>query len=281
MTNDFIFVENLSVIYPDKNQALKDVSFKLSGGGICALVGPNGAGKSTVFKSLMGFVKPTEGQIYIQGLQIKQALKSNKIAYVPQNEDVDWDFPILVEDVVMMGRYGHMGMMRHAKATDKQAVDDALKRMDIIALRKKQIGELSGGQKKRVFLARSIAQGGQIILLDEPFAGVDVKTENMIIDLMKELKDEGRLLLVSTHDLGSVPLYCDKSILINKVLVAQGDVDKVFTKENLEKAFGGVLRHLQLPSDSPDGYGKEVVILSDDEWPAVFLNEKNQDDSHD
>lgn len=281
MVDDFILVKNLSVIYPDNNHALLDVSFHLKGAQICALVGPNGAGKSTLFKSLMGFVKSTKGQITIQDLQIQQALKSNKVAYVPQSEEVDWDFPVLVEDVVMMGRYGHMGFMRRPKAADKKAVDDALLRMDIISLRKKQIGELSGGQKKRVFLARSIAQDGQVILLDEPFSGVDVKTENTIIDLMKELKNEGRLLLVSTHDLGSVPLYCDETILINRRLLAQGKVEDVFTRENLEEAFGGVLRHLQLPSDGQDTSGKEVIILSDDEWPAVFLGSKDQGKSHD
>ncbi|MFV0322586.1 MAG: metal ABC transporter ATP-binding protein [Alphaproteobacteria bacterium] len=274
---NFIKVDHLSVTYPDGNRALTDIDFSLEGGQICALVGPNGAGKSTLFKSLMGFVKPTAGQIYIQNLEIKQALKANKVAYVPQSEEVDWDFPVLVEDVVMMGRYGHMGFMRNPKAADKAAVDHALKRMDITALRKKQIGELSGGQKKRVFLARSIAQGGQVILLDEPFAGVDVKTENMIIDLMKDLRNEGHLLLVSTHDLGSVPLYCDQVALINRHLIAKGAVVDVFNKENLESAFGGVLRHVQLPSDSQNANSKQVVILSDDEWPAVFLGQDDND----
>lgn len=276
MIDNFISVKNLSVTYPDGKHALSDINVQLKGQQICALVGPNGAGKSTLFKSLMGFIKLTKGEITIQGQAIKQALKSNKVAYVPQSEEVDWDFPVLVEDVVMMGRYGHMGFMRHPKAADKKAVDDALLRMDITALRKKQIGELSGGQKKRVFLARSIAQDGQVILLDEPFSGVDVKTENMVIELMKQLKDEGRLLLVSTHDLGSVPLYCDEVILVNKYLLAQGKVKDVFTRENLEAAFGGVLRHLQLPSDDQSGEGKDVIILSDDEWPAVFLDVKDQ-----
>lgn len=279
--NAFIKVEHLSVTYPDGNQALKDIDFSLKSSQICALVGPNGAGKSTLFKSLMGFVKPSSGQIYIHNLAIKQALKANKVAYVPQSEDVDWDFPVLVEDVVMMGRYGHMGFMRNPKPTDKAAVNHALERMDIMALRKKQIGELSGGQKKRVFLARSIAQGGQVILLDEPFAGVDVKTENMIIDLMKDLRDDGHLLLVSTHDLGSVPLYCDQVVLVNRQLIAKGAVADVFNKENLEIAFGGVLRHVQLPSDSQNANGKQVVILSDDEWPAVFLGNQELDEHHD
>lgn len=137
----------------------------------------NGSGKSTLFKAVMGFVRAASGTISILGLPPHRALRQNLVAYVPQSEEVDWSFPVLVEDVVMMGRYGHMGFMRRPKECDKQIVTDALKRVDMLELRHRQIGELSGGQKKRVFLARAIAQQGEVILLDEPFTGVDVKTE--------------------------------------------------------------------------------------------------------
>ncbi len=154
---------------------------------------------------------------------------------MPQNEDVDWNFPVLVEDVVMMGRYGHMNMLRIPKMRDHEAVASALERVGMGDFRKRQIGELSGGQKKRVFLARALAQDGQVILLDEPFTGVDVKTEDAIIELLRSLRDEGRVMLVSTHNLGSVPEFCDRTILINRTVLAYGPTAQVFTQENLEK----------------------------------------------
>ncbi|RFQ80916.1 manganese/iron transporter ATP-binding protein, partial [Escherichia coli] len=151
---------------------------------------------------------------------VNKALKKNLIAYVPQSEEVDWSFPVLVEDVVMMGRYGHMGWLRRPTAHDHACVDAALARADMQEYRHRQIGELSGGQKKRVFLARAIAQDGQVILLDEPFTGVDVKTEARIIDLLRELRDEGRTMLVSTHNLGSVTEFCDYTVMIKGAVLA-------------------------------------------------------------
>ena len=152
----------------------------------------------------MGFVRLSHGEIAILGQPVHRALRQNLVAYVPQSEDVDWTFPVLVEDVVMMGRYGHMGWLRRAKAHDREVVDAALARVGMSDYRHRQIGELSGGQKKRVFLARAIAQQGKVILLDEPFTGVDVQTETQIITLLRELRDDGCTLLVSTHNLGSV-----------------------------------------------------------------------------
>ena len=161
--------------------ALRSASFGIPKGTITALVGVNGAGKSTLFKALMGFVTVAKGDIRVLGMSIKDALKRNLVAYVPQAEEVDWSFPVLVEDVVMMGRYGHMGLLRRPSATDRAKVDEALARVGLTDLRHRQIGELSGGQKKRVFLARALAQEGRIILLDEPFTGVDVKTEAEVV----------------------------------------------------------------------------------------------------
>lgn len=169
-------VQNVSVRYNNGHIALDNVNFSLQGGTICALLGVNGSGKSTLFKSIMGLIKP-QGTIHIVGLPVNQALKRNLIAYVPQSEEVDWQFPVSVYDVVMMGRYGYMNFLRIPNAVDKQKVQEAMERVNIAHLRERQIGELSGGQKKRVFLARALAQESQIILLDEPFTGVDVGTD--------------------------------------------------------------------------------------------------------
>jgi len=200
-----ISASGLTVTYRNGHTALRDASFEIPKGTIAALVGVNGSGKSTLFKALMGFVPMATGRVQVLGRTVKEALRDNIVAYVPQAEEVDWSFPVLVEDVVMMGRYGHMGFMRRASATDHAMVEQSLERVGMLDFRKRQIGELSGGQKKRVFLARALAQEGQVILLDEPFTGVDVQTEDAIIALLQGLRDEGRVMLVSTHNLGSVP----------------------------------------------------------------------------
>lgn len=264
-----LIVRDATVTYRNGHTALRDASFKIPTGTITALVGVNGSGKSTLFKALMGFVRLAKGDIRILGLPVHQALKKNLVAYVPQSEDVDWNFPVLVEDVVMMGRYGHMGMMRRAKPVDYQAVSDALARVSMTDYRKRQIGELSGGQKKRVFLARALAQDSRVILLDEPFTGVDVKTEEAIIKLLRDLRDEGRVMLVSTHNLGSVPEFCDRTVLLNRTVLAYGETETIFTQTNLEKTFGGVLRHFVL-NDKDQGKAHPVNILSDDERPLVL-----------
>ena len=245
-------------------------------GTICGLVGVNGAGKSTLFKAIMGFVKPTVGKVSIAGQEVRQALKKNLVSYVPQTEEVDWNFPVLVEDVVMMGRYGHMGFMRRPARADHQAVDNALERVDMGAYKKRQIGELSGGQRKRVFVARALAQGGQIILLDEPFTGVDIKTEESLVALFRLLAREDRLILVSTHNLGSVPNFCDDVMLINQSLLAHGPVETTFTQSNLAKAFGGILRHHQLVGADlhDDEDRRSVTVLTDDERPLVLYGEE-------
>ena len=207
-----ITAQDVTVTYRNGTTALRNASFEIPTGTITALVGVNGAGKSTIFKALMGFVPAVRGQISILGHPVKTALKLNTVAYVPQAEEVDWTFPVLVEDVVMMGRYGHMGFFRTPRPADHAAVTDALERVNMTEFRDRQIGELSGGQRKRVFLARALAQNGQVILLDEPFTGVDVQTEDAIITLLREMRDEGRVMLVSTHNLGSVPEFCDRTI---------------------------------------------------------------------
>ena len=264
-------VEGVSVVYPNGHQALSDASFHLGAGTICALVGVNGSGKSTLFKSIMGFVNPTAGRVRINGLPVREVLKQHLVAYVPQSEDVDWQFPVSVWDVVMMGRYGAMNFMRIPRAVDKQKVEESLKRVSMWEFRDRQIGELSGGQKKRVFLARALAQGGRVILLDEPFTGVDVKTEEAIIGLLHELRKSGAIILVSTHNLGSVPEFCDQVVLINRTVLAYGPTADVFTAQNLAAAFGGVLREFQFERSTIQSHdGHAVTVLSDDERPLVF-----------
>ena len=253
------------------HRALWNASFEIPHSTITALVGVNGAGKSTLFKAIMGFLPISQGTININGQSVSDALKTNLISYVPQSEEVDWSFPVLVKDVVMMGRYGHMGFLRIAKKRDHFAVEEALSRVGMLEYSNNQIGELSGGQRKRVFLARTIAQEGKIILLDEPFTGIDVKTEDQIINLLNEFRKEGKVMLISTHNLGSVPEYCDRSILIKGTILKYGLTENVFTRKNLENAFGGVLRHFSLGGTDlhEDGDKREVSILTDDERPFV------------
>jgi manganese/iron transport system ATP-binding protein len=240
-----ISVQEVTVVYRNGHLALSEASFELGESSICGLVGVNGSGKSTLFKSIMGFVKPTCGVIQVCGMAVNEALKRNIVAYVPQSEEVDWNFPVSVQDVVMMGRYGHMNFLRMASREDHRKVDEALERVGLSALRDRQIGELSGGQKKRVFLARALAQQGRVILLDEPFTGVDVKTEATIVELMRELREQGHLMLVSTHNLEAVPDFCDQVVLLNRTVLAAGPTRHVFTQANLEQAFGGALRHFR------------------------------------
>lgn len=273
-----ISATDVTVTYRNGHTALWNASFEVPRGSVTALVGVNGAGKSTLFKAIMGFVPAAKGEIRLLGKPVKEALKDNLVAYVPQSEEVDWAFPVLVEDVVMMGRYGHMGFLRIASAKDRAAVDQALERVGMSEFRHRQIGELSGGQRKRVFLARALAQDGQVILLDEPFTGVDVKTEDQIVNLLREMRDEGRVMLVSTHNLGSVPEFCDRTVLVKGTVLGHGPTDTVFTRENLELAFGGVLRHFTLGGDAlhDDGDERQVTILTDDERPFVQYGERTQ-----
>jgi manganese/iron transport system ATP-binding protein len=271
-----VSVRGVTVTYPNGTTALKNASFELGSGTICGLVGVNGSGKSTLFKAIMGFVTPSAGEIRIAGLTPREAQKRNLVAYVPQSEDVDWNFPVLVDDVVMMGRYGRMGFLRRPSKVDRLKVDEALERVGMTAFRRRQIGELSGGQRKRVFLARALAQEGLIILLDEPFTGVDVKTEGAIIDLLRELKAQGHLMLVSTHNLGSVPDFCDQVVLVLHTVLAAGPTAATFTQANLERAFGGVLRHFRLEGQAlhQDDDRRSVTVLTDDERPVVFYGSR-------
>lgn len=225
--------------------ALRDVSVRLRPGTICGLVGMNGSGKSTLFKAIMGFVTTQRGRVLVGGLLPCAVQKRGLVAYVPQSEEVDWAFPVSVEDVVMMGRYGYMSPLRIPRRADREAVAQALDRVAMTDLAGRQIGELSGGQKKRAFLARALAQQATVLLLDEPFAGVDVTTQSLVTDLLVELRSAGRTMLVSTHDLPSVTEFCDDVVLLNRTVVAHGSAAEVMTEEHLAMTFGR--RVLRLP----------------------------------
>ena len=272
-----ITANDVTVTYRNGHTALRNASFEIPTGTITALVGVNGAGKSTLFKAIMGFVPAAKGEITVLGMPVKDALHQNIVAYVPQSEEVDWSFPVLVEDVVMMGRYGHMGFLRRPSQLDHDVVTSSLERVNMIEFRHRQIGELSGGQRKRVFLARALAQEGKVVLLDEPFTGVDVQTEDAIIRLLREMRDEGRVMLVSTHNLGSVPEFCDRTVLVKETVLAYGLTETTFTHGNLELAFGGVLRHFVLGGADlhDDEDGRTIRVITDDERPfVVYSNEK-------
>lgn len=235
--NEAIRVENVSVHYGEVH-ALDHVDLTLNSGSVCGLIGMNGSGKSTLFKVIMGMIKPDNGSVRIAGLDAAAARKSGRVGYVPQSEDVDWTFPISVRDVVMMGRYGHLGFLRRPRRADREAVAAALERVELTEFADRQIGQLSGGQKKRAFVARGIAQDASILLLDEPFAGVDKRSEATISTLLRELAADGRSILVSTHDLHAVPKLCDEAVLLMRKVLVHSDPHTVLQPENLALAFG-------------------------------------------
>lgn len=232
-----ISVENVSVRYGDI-VALDGVTLDVGAGRVTGLIGTNGSGKSTLFKAITGMVRPDRGTVLLGGLDPATARRRGLLAYVPQTEDIDADFPVSVRDVVMMGRYGRLGFTRRARQEDRDAVAAALARVDLSDLADRQIGRLSGGQRKRAFVARGIAQDAGILLLDEPFAGVDKTSEAMIRRLLRELAAEGRTVLVSTHDLHELPRLADEAVLLQRRVLARGTVAEVLAPENLALAFG-------------------------------------------
>lgn len=247
---DVISVKNLTISY-NKKPAIKGVNLNIESGHVIGIIGPNGAGKSTLLKGMLGLLPFDTGSVKIFGKDIDQSRK--RISYIPQREQFDWDFPINVEDVVTMGRYAHLPIIGFAKAGDKKIVADVLKKVEMEKYSKRQIRQLSGGQQQRVFLARALAQESDVYFLDEPFVGVDAKTERAIFKLMKELKDEGKTLLVVHHDLSMVKDYFDKLIMINQTLVAYGNSEDVFTPELVNKTYGGRLTMLQKTEEIVSG----------------------------
>lgn len=231
-------VENIVVAYGEKI-ILNDLSFNVPHGARIAVVGPNGAGKSTLFKALVGLLPLRSGKIMIHGM----ALGNHKdcVAYIPQREEVDWRFPVTVRDVVMMGRYNSRGWFSSLDSTDKKAVSRSLDEMGISSLASSSISDLSGGQQQRVFLARALAQEPHILLMDEPFTGVDIRTQEATIALLDRLRERKVTAIISTHDLNLAATQFDAVLLLNKKLVAYGDAGEVLRQENLLKAFGSSL----------------------------------------
>lgn len=237
MSAPAILVDGVTVHYGEV-LALSGASLRLERGRVCGLVGMNGSGKSTLFKTIMGMVRPDRGEVLIDGHSPARVRKTGAVGYVPQSEDVDWGFPLSVRDVVMTGRYGKMGITRRPRAEDHRAVDDALERVELTEYADRQIGQLSGGQKKRTFVARGIAQGATTLLLDEPFAGVDKRSEATITRLLRELAAEGATVLVSTHDLHALPSLADEAVLLMRRVLMHGPPEEVLRPENLAMAFG-------------------------------------------
>ena len=228
-------VHDLTVAY-DYKPVLWDIDLEIPVGKLVAIVGPNGAGKTTLIKAVMGLIKPVSGKIKFSSLNTNKI--NNKIAYVPQSGSVDWDFPATVLDIVMMGRYGHLGWFKRPGKKEKEM---ALKTLDVVGMKNyknRQISELSGGQQQRVFLARALIQEAEIYFMDEPFKGVDAQTEKSIVKLLKELKEQGKTVIVVHHDLQTVKDYFDWLTLINLRIIANGEAEEVFNKENIELTYG-------------------------------------------
>jgi manganese transport system ATP-binding protein len=232
-----IDVRDVTVHYGDV-LALDGATLSIASGVVCGLIGMNGSGKSTLFKTITGMVRPDHGTVLVDGEPPARARRAGRLGYVPQSEAVDWQFPLSVREVVMMGRYGHQGWTRRSSRTDRAAVDEALERVELTDLAERQIGALSGGQRKRAFVARGIAQQATTMLLDEPFAGVDKRSEATITALLRQLAAEGTTVLVSTHDLHALPALCDEAVLLMRSVLMHGPPAEVLRPENLARAFG-------------------------------------------
>lgn len=234
-------VHDLTVSY-NRRPVLWDVDFVIPGGRLIGIVGPNGAGKSTLIKAVMGLVPLSSGFVRVFNQPLEAVRR--RVGYVPQRNSVDWDFPASARDVVLMGRYGRLGLFKRPRAADQQATEDALRKVGMIEFADRQISQLSGGQQQRVFLARALAQDADLYLMDEPFAGVDAATEGAIVDLLREMRRTGRTVIVVHHDLQTAVDYFDWILLLNLRLVAFGKVKDVFTRDLLQRTYGGRLNVL-------------------------------------
>jgi len=240
-------VDDLTVAYREQ-PVLWDVDLRIPQGSLTAIVGPNGAGKTTLIRAILGLVPRAAGRVRILGSVLEEVRR--QVAYVPQRGSVDWDFPTSVEDVVLMGTYGHLGWFRRPGQREREAVGRALERVEMTAFARRQISELSGGQQQRVFLARALVQEARVHFLDEPFQGVDARTEQSIVEVLHELRDRGDTVVAVHHSLQTVPDYFDRVVLLNVRLIAAGPVTSVFTDDNLRTAYGGRIPYLS-PTSSP------------------------------
>jgi ABC-type Mn2+/Zn2+ transport system ATPase subunit len=241
--NSSISVKNLNVWY-GKQHALADVSFELGQGTLVGIIGPNGSGKSTLLKAILELIPSQMDEVSFYSMPLDQA--KSKIAYVPQRESVDWNFPISVEEVVSMGRLNPKKLFQRTSAKDKQLITETLRQVGIEELRKKQIGELSGGQQQRVFIARAIAQQADLILMDEPFVGIDMASQENILELLLKLKNDGKTVVMVHHDLSTVAQYFDEVLLMNNRLVVHDETKKVLQPELLHSVYGKLFNETQL-----------------------------------
>jgi manganese/zinc/iron transport system ATP- binding protein len=249
-----IDIHDVTVAYHRK-PVLWDIDLAITKPSLVAVLGPNGAGKSTLVKAVLGLVPLVSGEVKVLGERISRERKL--IGYVPQRESVDWDFPVTVLDVVLMGTYGRLGWFRRPGKTERQSAMECLERVGLAPLAHQQIGQLSGGQQQRAFLARALAQDAVLYFMDEPMAGVDAATERVIFGLLRELHSLGKTVVVVHHDLRTVPTYFDDVILLNRRLVAYGPVETTFTTENLRKTYGGQLAALEIAAEAVQASARE------------------------
>lgn len=228
-------IQQLTVNY-DKTPVLWDISLSIPSGKLVGIIGPNGAGKSTLIKAAMGIIKPMSGKVEFFGESLKK--QRSRVAYVPQRESVDWDFPITVRELVLMGRYGRLGMLNWPRKADVEAAEHYLQLVDLVGFANRQISQLSGGQQQRAFLARALLQEADLYFMDEPFAGIDLASETVIVSLLKSLRDQGKTILLVHHDLNSVENYFDWLVILNMRLVACGETKDVFAPGHLHQAYG-------------------------------------------
>ncbi|OXM87172.1 metal ABC transporter ATP-binding protein [Paenibacillus rigui] len=240
-------IRNLTVAY-QKKPVLRDIGFEIPEGKLIGIVGPNGAGKSTLIKAALGLIPRVTGEVSIYGKPYQEQRKL--VGYVPQRESVDWDFPTSALDVVMMGRYGHLGWFKRPGAKERSLAMTCLDKVGMADFAGRQISQLSGGQQQRIFLARALAQDAQLYFMDEPFVGVDAATEKAIVTLLGELKRQGKTVLVVHHDLSTVKEYFDWVMLLNVQLMGIGPTDEIFTKSNLQQTYGGRLTLLSRDDDA-------------------------------
>ena len=240
-------IHDLTVAY-HKRPVLWGVDVEVPAGQLVGVIGPNGAGKSTLIKAAMGLLPVSSGWVKVFGQPVKDNLR--RVGYVPQRESVDWDFPVSVMDVVLMGRYGHLGLFKRPRKEDREVARECLEKVKMLPYADRQISNLSGGQQQRVFLARALAQESDLYFMDEPFAGVDAATEAAIVTILEELKDQGKTLLVVHHDLPTAKTYFDSLLLLNMRVVAFGPTEEVFNYDLLQSTYGGRLTILSEVADA-------------------------------
>ncbi len=251
----------------DENIVLSHVTLDIAAGEFVGVVGPNGAGKSTLLNAILGIAPIVRGEVRVHGLSIEQARR--RVAYMPQREAVDWSFPVTVGDVVSMGRENRVGWFRHATRADRAAVEWALAQVDLLDYRHQPIGKLSGGQQQRVFLARALAQEGDVLLLDEPLTGVDATTQETILNLLQGFQRKGQTIIMTTHDLGVARAFCSNLLFLNRAVIAYGPTAETFTTNILRQTYGGHVVRVSADGTPAAVLEDALLILRDDTHHAL------------